>query len=249
MQQYGLVGYPIGHSFSGEYFSAKFLTEKIEAVYHNFPMQDVADIVPILEKNSEIEGFNITIPHKTNILPYLDSMDEGAQKVGAVNVVKVTRSQGRYILKGFNTDVIGFENSLKPHLRSCHKKALVFGTGGASKAVVYVLHTLGIEYAYVSRNVKQGQLTYSDLTPEIIAEHKLLVNCTPLGMSPNIGKCPDIPYQAINSDHYLFDLIYNPEISEFLNRGKTKGATIKNGLEMLYLQADAAWEIWNNPLV
>ncbi len=247
MKQFGLVGYPIGHSFSGKYFTEKFSREGIDAVYQNFQMEDIVGIEKILSDNDDIAGFNITIPHKTNILPYLNDTDAAIAEIGAVNVVKATKTAEGYHLKGFNTDVIGFERSLVPQLKPHHKKALVFGTGGASKAVIYVLKNLGIEYKYVSRSKKEGQYSYDEITPEIIAENTLLVNCTPLGMSPKIGMCPEIPYDAITSEHYLYDLIYNPEVTEFLQRGKDRGAAIKNGLDMLHMQADAAWEIWENP--
>ncbi len=247
MRQFGLIGYPIGHSFSEKYFNDKFAKESIDAVYNNFQMEDISTIEAVLANNNNIAGFNVTIPHKTNVLPFLNDTDPAIQEIGAVNVIKVTQSAEGNYLKGFNTDVVGFELSFKECLKPHHKKALVFGTGGASKAVVYVLKKLGIEYKYVSRKAADGQFTYADITEDIIKEYTLLINSTPLGMSPKVGLCPDIQYSAITADHYLYDLIYNPEETEFLLRGKAKGAAIKNGMDMLHLQADAAWEIWNNP--
>lgn len=246
MKIYGLVGYPIGHSFSSKYFTEKFQGEKVDAGYHNFQMEDVQDLSKVLESHDNIAGLNITIPHKTNIFSFLTEVDETAKAIGAVNVVKASKTENGYHLKGYNTDVIGFEKSLVPQLKQSHKKALVFGTGGASKAVIYVLKTLGIHYKYVSRNKGADQFSYEDITPEIIREYTLLINCTPLGMSPKQDMCPNIPYDSITENHYLFDLIYNPEQSIFLKNGANKGADTKNGLEMLHLQADAAWEIWNS---
>lgn len=246
MKIYGLVGFPIGHSFSSKYFTEKFQSEKVDATYHNFQMEDVQELSEILKNNHNIAGLNITIPHKTNIFAFLNEVDETAKAIGAVNVVKACKTNDGYHLKGYNTDVIGFENSLVPQLKPTHKKALVFGTGGASKAVIYVLKKLGIQYKYVSRTQGKGQFTYKDITHEIVSEYTLLINCTPLGMSPKQNLCPDIPYNSITQNHYLFDLIYNPEQSIFLKRGADKGADTKNGLDMLHLQADAAWEIWNS---
>lgn len=245
MKIYGLVGFPIGHSFSSKYFTEKFQTEKVDAEYHNFQMEDVQELSEVLASSNNIAGLNITIPHKTNIFSFLNEVDETAKAIGAVNVVKTSKTEDGYHLKGFNTDVIGFEKSLIPQLKPTHKKALVFGTGGASKAVIYVLKKLGIRYKYVSRTKSEGQFAYDDITSEIISEYTLLINCTPLGMSPKQSMCPDIPYGSITENHYLFDLIYNPEQTIFLKKGAAKGAQIKNGLDMLHIQADAAWEIWN----
>lgn len=245
MKKYGLVGYPIGHSFSGKYFTDLFEKENIEAEYYNFQMESVTKIEEVLATEKELAGLNITIPHKTNILPYLDEVDDAIHKIGAVNVVKVTQGAEKPHLKGFNTDVIGFEESFKEFLKPNHKKALVLGTGGASKAVVYVMEKLGIEWKYVSRKPANGQLTYADITPGVIGEYTVIINTTPLGMSPKFDACADLPYEAITNEHYLYDLVYNPEVTLFLQKGKDQGATVKNGLDMLHIQADAAWEIWN----
>lgn len=244
---FGLVGYPLGHSFSAKYFSDKFEKEGIDAKYLNFEMQDILEIERILSDHKNLVGFNITIPHKTNIFPYLSEIDQEAKAIGAVNVVKTIQTDKGIQLKGFNSDVIGFEKSLKPQLQPSHKKALIFGTGGASKAVVYALQKLGISYKFVSRTPSSQQFTYADITPEVMEEYTLLINCTPLGMSPKTELCPEIPYKFITSNHYLYDLIYNPEETLFLKNGAKQGAVTKNGLEMLHLQAEAAWEIWNRP--
>lgn len=245
MKKYGLVGFPIGHSFSGKYFTELFDKEQIEAKYYNYQMESIQDLHPILNDVKELAGLNITIPHKTNILPFLDEVDEAIHKIGAVNVVRVTQGNGKPHLKGYNTDVIGFEESVKEHLKPHHKKALILGTGGASKAVVYVMEKRGIEWKYVSRKASEGQFTYEDITPEVIKEYTLIINCTPLGMSPKIGVCADLPYSSMGKDHYLYDLVYNPDETQFLINGQEQGATTKNGLDMLHIQADAAWEIWN----
>ncbi len=242
---FGLIGYPLGHSFSANYFTQKFARENIAAEYRNFQMESIKDLEQVLEQIPNLGGFNVTIPHKQNVLPYLHELDREAAEIGAVNVIKATKTAGGYLLKGFNSDVIGFEQSLVPQLKSTHKKALVFGTGGASKAVVYALKKLGIAYRYVSRSPQNGHFSYAQITPKVMAEYTLLVNCTPLGMSPQTHLCPDIPYDALTQAHYLYDLIYNPEVPLFLQKGLEKGAAIKNGLEMLHLQADASWEIWN----
>lgn len=244
---YGLIGFPIGHSFSAQYFTDKFELEKINAQYLNFPMEDISKINEVLAKNNNIAGFNVTIPHKQNVLPYLNDIDIEAKEIGAINVIKATRIKNGYSLKGYNSDAIGFEKSLLKELKPNHKKALIFGTGGASKAIVYTLKKLGISYKFVSRNPHPDQFSYNDITPEIIHEYTLLINCTPLGMSPKTDLCPDIPYKHISTDHYLYDLIYNPETTLFLEKGLERGATIKNGLEMLHLQAEASWKIWNQP--
>lgn len=245
MQTFGLVGNPLGHSFSQDYFTKKFSTENIDAQYLNFQLEDISMLESKVLSVSGICGFNVTIPYKQAVMPYLDNIDEVAQKVGAVNVVKVVGGEGKIKLRGYNSDVVGFENSLKPLLKSCHTSALILGTGGASKAVRYVLEKLGIEYKYVSRTASDVIYGYNQLTPEIISHNKLIVNCTPLGMSPKVDACADIPYSAIGPQHLCFDLIYNPEVTLFLQKAHEKGATIKNGLDMLIGQAERAWEIWN----
>ena len=247
MKTYGLVGYPLGHSFSQDYFTKKFAAENIDAQYLNFQIEDITLFPEKVLTVDGLSGLNVTIPYKQKVMVYLDEIDETAQKVGAVNVVKIIRNGSNVRLRGCNSDVVGFENSLKPLLKPCHTSAYILGTGGASKAVRYVLEKLGIDYQFVSRTADAADniLSYKQLTNDLIASHKLIVNCTPLGMSPKIDACPEIPYQAIGVEHLCFDLIYNPEETLFLKKAKEQGATIKNGLDMLIGQAIRAWEIWN----
>ena len=247
MKTFGLVGYPLGHSFSQVYFTKKFATENIDAQYLNFQIEDIALFPEKVLTLDGLSGLNVTIPYKQKVMQYLDEIDETAQKVGAVNVVKIIRNGSKMRLLGCNSDVVGFENSLRPLLKPCHTRAYILGTGGASKAVRYVLEKLNISYQFVSRNADADNniLSYQQLTDQLVESHKLIVNCTPLGMSPKIDACPDIPYQAIGAEHLCFDLIYNPEETLFLKKAKQQGATIKNGLDMLIGQAVRAWEIWN----
>ncbi len=241
MRTFGLIGFPLTHSFSQKYFTDKFLTEKIADVeYRNFPIEKIEDIHRVFETEN-LCGLNVTIPYKESIIPFLDELDAFAVAVGAVNTV-VIRNKKKV---GYNTDVYGFEYSLKPVLENHHTKALVLGTGGSSKAVAYVLKKLRIEFQFVSRNQVVNSISYDDLKPQTILEHKLIINTTPMGMFPEIQDAPGIPYSFITSQHLLFDLIYNPEETEFLKRGKQQGAQTKNGLEMLQLQAEKSWEIWN----
>ncbi len=248
MKLYGLLGYPLGHSFSAKYFAEKFAKEGIDATYKNFEFAEVADAVAYLLQQDDLQGFNVTIPHKQAIMPYLNGLSAEAEAIGAVNVVCVKRdADGTVKLLGCNSDVVGFSNSIQPLLRpKLHSKALVLGTGGASKAVMYGLRKLGVEPIYVSRTPKEGQLTYDDLTPEVMRDYKVIVNCTPLGMYPKVDACPDIPYQYLTPDHLLYDLVYNPLETLFMKRGAAQGAVVKNGLEMLHLQAEAAWVDWNS---
>lgn len=247
MELYGLLGYPLGHSFSARYFAEKFEREHIDAVYRNFEYATVAEAMQYLLAQPNLVGFNVTIPHKQNVMPYLNSLSPEAEAIGAVNVVCVQhRANGQTLLHGCNSDVIGFSNSIRPLLRTdVHNKALVLGTGGASKAIMYGLQQLGIQPTYVSRTPAAGRLTYDDLTPAIMNEHKVIVNCSPVGMYPKIEACPAIPYQYLTADHLLYDLVYNPLETLFMKRGKEQGAVVKNGLEMLHLQADAAWKMWH----
>ena len=237
MRHYGIIGFPLLHSFSAKYFNEKFATEQIEAEYSLYPT-GIEDLrLKIEDLLDSLDGFNVTLPYKQTIIPFLDRLDETAQAIGAVNVV--------YKRVGYNTDCLGFMESIKPLLRTYDHKALVLGTGGASKAACYGLRKLGITPTLVSRNPKEGQLGYDDLTPEIMAEHTIIVNCTPLGMYPDVESCPDIPYELISARHLLFDCVYNPEETLFLQKGKAQGATIQNGIGMLYGQAKEAWKIWN----
>lgn len=246
MQKYGLIGYPLGHSFSKDYFNQKFESEKIDAEYVNFSIPDIKEFKNVLKENPDLCGLNVTLPYKTQVMQYLDEIDEDAKQIGAVNVIKFTKGLfGKLKLKGYNTDIIGFKRSIEPLLDKNHTKALILGTGGASKAVFHGLKQLGIEATFVSRHPADWVITYADITPAIMKEYKIIVNTTPLGMFPNINECPDIPYDQLTPTHLLYDLLYNPDETLFMKKGKQKGATVKNGLEMLLLQAFAGWEIWN----
>lgn len=244
MHKLGLIGKNISYSFSKAYFKNKFEKEQIANVsYENFDIENIALFPSIMQNTENIKGFSVTIPYKEAIIPFLDTLDETAKKIGAVNTIKVSKTNQ---LIGYNTDCHGFKNSLKPHLKPHHKKALILGTGGASKAVAFSLKELNINYDFVSRTSKNGVgFTYDSLTDEIIKQHQIIINCTPIGTFPNVEACPNIPFGAINSKHILFDLIYNPEETTFLKFGKDHGATILNGLKMLELQAEKAWSIWD----
>ena len=234
MQKYGLIGYPLGHSFSKNFFNQKFESEHIDAQYINFEIPSIKDFKDVLKFNPELHGLNVTIPYKEQVIPYLDDLDEDARLIGAVNVIKFARGfLGKTKLIGYNSDVIGFRRSIEPLLTDSHRRALILGTGGASKAVFHGLKQLGVESTFVSRTAKEGCIT-------------VIVNTTPLGMFPNVDSCPDIPYEWLTPNHLLYDLLYNPDETLFMRRGKERGAVVKNGLEMLLLQAFAAWEIWND---
>ena len=244
MKQFGLIGFPLGHSFSKKFFTEKFERENIDARYDLYELQDISEFVA-LKDMPELSGLNVTIPYKEQVMPFLNELDETAAKIGAVNVIKFIRSQGKLVLKGYNSDAIGFENSLKPFIQPYHKKALILGTGGASKAIDYTLRKLGIETTYVSRTAKPDMLTYSQLTAEIMADYTVIVNASPVGTFPHSDECPDIPYQLLTDKHLLFDVVYNPAETLFLRKGKEQGAQGLNGEGMLIGQAIAAWEIWN----
>ncbi len=241
---YGLIGYPRGHSFSQDYFNRKFEAENIDARYINFEIPEIADLKLILDHNRNLNGLNVTIPYKQQVIAMLDEMDPEAAEIGAVNVIKFIRRNGRLILKGYNSDIIGFRDSIAPMLTDHHSHALVLGTGGASRAVSYALRSLGIEVRLVSRTATRGVITYADLTPDIIDTHKIIVNTTPLGMYPHVDECPDIPYNLLTEHHLCYDLLYNPDVTLFMKKSADAGAEVKNGLEMLLLQAFAAWQIW-----
>ncbi|MEI7829486.1 MAG: shikimate dehydrogenase [Prolixibacteraceae bacterium] len=246
MKQYGLIGFPLSHSFSRRFFTEYFEKESIAAEYVNFEISDISLLTDVIYENPQLIGFNVTIPYKEAIIPYLDSCDAKAAAIKAVNTVKIDRSEVGISLKGFNTDLIGFRDSILPLLKPHHRKALVLGTGGASKAIVATLKDLSIATQLVSREAKEGiSISYSQLTKEIMDEYSVVVNTTPLGTFPKTESFPEIPYQFLTKKHLLFDLVYNPAITQFLQKGADCGATIKNGLEMLELQAMAAWEIWN----
>lgn len=246
MDKYGLIGYPLKHSFSISYFNEKFRAEHINAEYVNFEIPRIEDFMEVVDENPDLCGLNVTIPYKEQVIPYLDELDKDTAKISAVNVIKIIRlPKGKNRLVGYNSDVIGFTKSIGPMLQPHHRKALVLGTGGASKAVSYGLETLGVKNIRVSRTKRSDDvLTYQELTPEVMAEHTVIVNCTPVGMYPKVDFCPDIPYGLLTPDHLLYDLLYNPGETLFMKKGREQGATVKNGLEMLLLQAFAAWEIW-----
>jgi shikimate dehydrogenase len=246
MDKYGLIGFPLKHSFSMSYFNEKFEAERIDAQYINFEIPNIEYFQEVIEENPELKGLNVTIPYKEKVIKYLNELDKDAATIGAVNVIKITHSKkGKVFLRGYNSDVIGFTQSIQPLLEPTHKRALILGTGGASKAVFHGLKKLGITSTFVSRAKHNKEtITYAELTPELMAKHTVIVNTTPLGMYPNLDACPDIPYDCLTTDHLLYDLLYNPDQTLFLEKGKAKGCVTKNGLEMLLLQAFAAWEIW-----
>ncbi len=242
---FGLLGKNISYSFSSGYFKEKFGDLQLENhQYVNFDIQSIEGFQNLINKHkNKLSGMNVTIPYKQEVINCLDEIDNQALEIGAVNTIKFI-DDGK--LKGFNTDVHGFQKSLEPLLEEQHTKALILGTGGASKAVAYALEKLNIAFVFVSRNPnKSNEMSYYDITEAIIKEHTILINCTPLGTFPETKMCPDIPYQFLSEKHFLYDLIYNPSVTTFLNKGKEKGAKIKNGLEMLQLQAEKSWQIWN----
>ncbi len=290
---YGLIGFPLGHSFSRGFFTEKFAREGINAEYLNFEIPDASMLLDVVRDNPNLKGLNVTLPHKQAVIPLLDELSDEAREIGAVNVIKIERPSKsplkgdfksspfngeleRVRLKGFNSDIIGFTESIKPLLRPWHKKALVLGTGGASKAICVGLKRLGLEWTYVSRKsltpgpspVGEGRnqqptplshgrgaggeagsglrLSYSDLTADVMQEYTIIVNCTPVGMFPKVDAAPDIPYGFLTPQHLLFDCVYNPEDTLFLKKGREQGAVGKNGLEMLHLQALASWHFWND---
>lgn len=241
MRTFGLIGFPLTHSFSVKYFAEKFSREGIpDCVYENFQIESIEELSTLL-KNKELAGLNVTIPYKESVIEYLDELDPTAEAIGAVNCIKFTDGK----LKGYNTDVFGFQESLKKYLGGSNPKALILGTGGSSKAVSYALDQLQIPYQFVSRRKKAEWLTYHDLTADIVSAHKLIINTTPIGMFPLAEAKPELPYEHLTPAHYLYDLIYNPEETAFLHEGALHGSHTKNGLEMLYLQAEKNWELWN----
>lgn len=247
---YGLIGYPLIHSFSKTFFNQKFQAEKINARYENFEIPEIEDFPKLLKDTPLMAGMNVTIPYKEQVIQYLDDLDPLAARAGAVNVIKIVPGKKGKIsedkrLIGHNSDVAGFTDSIRPLINTQRRKALVLGTGGAAKAVSVGLDMLGVEVVMVSRTKKEGVLTYDELTPEIIADHKVIVNTTPLGMYPHVDECPAIPYEALTPEHLCYDLLYNPDVTLFMKRAQAQGAEVKNGLEMLLLQAFLSWEIWN----
>ena len=276
MTTYGLIGYPLGHSFSRKFFTEKFEKEGIDAQYLNFEIPSIEEFPEIIKNNPELRGLNVTIPYKQQVMQYLDEISEEAKSIGAVNVVRIERpspqpspimgretmrnagnkpdglpikgdmSEGlRGSLIGYNSDVIGFVESIRPLLKAHHKKALILGTGGASKAIRYGLEKkLGMKTLFVSRSAREGMITYEEVTAEVLKEYEVIVNCSPVGMYPHVDECPALPYEAMNENNLLYDLVYNPLETLFMKKGAEQGATVKNGLEMLHLQAIASWKFW-----
>ena len=242
MDKYGIIGYPLGNSFSRGFFTEKFAREHIEAQYMNFEIPNVEMLRDVLNENPELRGLNVTLPYKTAVIPLLDELSDDARNIGAVNVIRVRNGY----LKGFNSDIIGFMGSIRPLLQPHHKKALILGTGGASRAIRVGLTQLGLQWKHVSRSAREDMFTYSELSPEILHEYEVIVNCSPVGMYPHVDESPAIPYESLTDRNLLFDCVYNPESTQFMQRGAQQGATVKNGLEMLHLQAIASWEFWNS---
>ena len=246
MKQYGLIGYPLGHSFSKTFFNQKFKSESIDAEYVNFEIDNIKELKNIVKEHPALGGLNVTLPYKTQVIPLLDDLDQDARLIGAVNVIKFTKGHfGKVRLKGYNSDIIGFKQSIEPLLDESHRKALILGTGGASKAVFQGLKQLGIASTLVSRTPQDSCLTYKEITAKTMEKYTVIVNTTPLGMYPAMDTCPDIPYDLLTPGHLLYDLLYNPDETLFMKKGKEKGAVVKNGLEMLLLQAFVSWDIWN----
>jgi shikimate dehydrogenase len=261
MKLFGLIGFPLTHSFSKKYFTNKFEQENIEGYkYELFSLEDIKDFPKLLDDHPNLLGLNVTVPHKKNVIPYLDWVSHDAKEVGAVNCIhiygespvqaafegEVGITGHNFRLEGYNTDIYGFEESLKPLLTGSHQKALILGNGGAAFAVKYVLQQLSIPYQIVTRRPEEGCILYTDVTPKMVAGHKLIINTTPLGTFPKVDECAPIPYEAITNEHLLYDLVYNPEQTLFLTKGLEQGAAIKNGYEMLELQAERSWHIWTS---
>ncbi|MGN6566908.1 MAG: shikimate dehydrogenase family protein [Flavipsychrobacter sp.] len=238
---YGIIGYPLSHSFSPAYFMKKFASQGVDATYTAYPLRIIGDYPALLKIHPELRGLNVTLPYKETIMSYLDELDDAARMIGAVNCISIKNG----VQKGYNTDVTGFEKSLLPLLKRHHTQALILGTGGSSKAVAYVLRKLGIPHMKVSRTPKGNMLGYEQVSVDVMRQYKLIINTTSAGMYPHMDDAPVIPYHLIDKQHLLYDLIYNPTETKFLRQGKEQGAAIKNGYEMLQLQADASWDIWN----
>lgn len=250
MKKYGLIGYPLTHSFSKRFFTEKFTKENIDAVYENNEIEAISRFPEIIGSNPELVGLNVTIPYKQAVIPFLNELDEAAEKIGAVNTIKILRKNNQVHLKGYNTDTWGFETSLTPLLKNYHKKALILGTGGASKAIKYVFTKLGIDFISASTSsmggLEEKKIPYEKIDEKMMAERLLIVNATPLGTYPKVETFPPIPYQFLTQKHVLFDLVYNPETTKFMEKGKSRKATVKNGYEMLVQQAIKSYEIWNS---
>ncbi len=249
MRKFGLIGYPLGHSFSKKYFTEKFSREHIKGcLYENYPLTNISQITDLIRDN-ELEGLNVTIPYKSSVINFLNKIDPEAEAIGAVNVIKIKRTTGKTELRGYNSDITGIMATLSPVLSPEIKNALILGTGGSSKAVCHVLKKINVHYTLISRGKKPFCLTYSDINSEILGKTRLIINTTPLGMYPETESKPDLNYDLLGSRHILFDLVYNPEITEFLKMGKERGCTVLSGIKMLHSQAERSWEIWNNDVL
>lgn len=250
MRKFGLIGYPLGHSFSRKYFSEKFEREGIaDSVYQNFPIEDISMLPDLIKKEKDLLGLNVTIPYKTLVISYLDDVHPSAREIGSVNVIRIKRTNLKTLLSGYNSDVKGITDSIIPVMSSGIRNALILGSGGSSKAVRYSLEKLGLNVTIVSRESGKNKISYSELTPELMGSADLIVNTTPLGMFPGTESSPPLNYELLESRHILFDLVYNPEITAFLKKGQERGCRIITGLGMLYSQAERSWEIWNDPLL
>ncbi len=245
MRKFGLIGYPLSHSFSKKYFTDKFEAEGLDAEYCNFPIESLDELEDILRSEPDLVGLNVTIPYKTAIIPLLDNLTKCAASIQSVNTISIERVGSSWNLKGSNTDVVGCKESIEAHVKG-HDKALILGTGGAAKAAYHILEELGLECNFVSRTHDEGDFVYEDLTPQDIWEHSIIINCTPIGMYPKVDAAPDIPYESITPEHVLFDMIYNPAETVFLRNGRKRGATTINGLQMLERQAEESWKIWDS---
>ncbi|MDE5421570.1 shikimate dehydrogenase [Ancylomarina sp. DW003] len=245
MKTYGIIGNPLGHSFSKQYFTEKFQTEKIDAQFLNFEIPKIEEIQDIIKNNPTLKGLCVTIPYKEEVMTYLDEIDPLAKEIGAVNSIQIRRKGGQIHLKGYNTDIYGFGESLSDFIKEEKPKALILGTGGASKAVATALKNQSIDFISVSRKQIESSISYQDLSKDIISKHKLIINCTPLGTFPKTDTCPDLNYNLISQDHFLYDLVYNPSTTLFMSKGIEQGSKTHNGLKMLHLQAEKSWEIWN----
>lgn len=259
MKKFGLIGYPLSHSFSEKFFNEKFQREGLtDHVYRTFPLPNLSDLDQLLRENPDLCGLNVTVPHKIGVMYYLNKIDPAAKEIDAVNCIKIVKSkpvesfftgdfnQLPVRLEGYNTDAYGFEESLKPLLKKHHQKALILGHGGASRAVAYVLKKLNISFRFVSRRAVGKQISYDQLNADIIHDRLVIINTTPVGTFPDVNEAPQVPYEFLSDKHLLYDLVYNPAETAFLKHGKERGAIIKNGLEMLHLQAEKSWEIWNS---
>lgn len=247
MRKFGLIGYPLGHSFSKKYFTEKFQKENISGCsYENYPLKDIREIISLIKNEPDLTGLNVTIPYKSAVISYLDELSDEAAEIGAVNVIRIRRSEGKINLSGYNSDVNGIIDTLLPFIDKEGGNAIILGTGGAARAVKYSLNKLGFHVISVSRYPADGVITYQELNGEILSDARLIVNTTPLGMFPDTNQCPEIDYSQLKQDQILFDLVYNPELTLFLKKGRERGCVTLGGIKMLYSQADRAWEIWND---